>query len=56
MRQIQILQMRLLITDLPQEKDPVPLDALILLDTVWAGVFTMAKFVLLGAVHPLHTE
>ena len=42
--------------DLPQDKDPVPPDALDMLDTVWAGVSIMAKFVLLGAVHPVHTE
>ena len=42
--------------DLPQEKDPVPPHALILADTVLAGVFTVAEFVLLGAAHPLHTR
>ena len=43
--------------DLPQEQeDPVFQDALILVDTVWAGVFTVAEFVLLGTAHPLHTR
>ena len=43
--------------DLPQEQeDPVFQDALILVDTVWAGVYTVAKFVLLGRVQRLHTE
>ena len=42
--------------DLPPEEKHVPPDALTLLDTVWAGVSIMAKFVLLGAVHPVHTE
>ena len=41
--------------DLPQDKDPVPPHALILADTVWAGVFTVAEFVLLGPVHQPHT-
>ena len=54
-RQRQILQMRLRM-DLPQDKDPVPQDALILADTVWAGVSTVGKFVLLGRVQHLHTE
>ena len=52
----QILQMKLRM-DLPQEQeDPVFQDALILVDTVWVGVSTVAKFVLLGAVPPVHTE
>ena len=43
--------------DLPQEQDdPVFQDALILVDTVWVGVSTVGKFVLLGRVQPLHTE